>query len=107
MNEFDSLAALLFWVAQSGGAMMLAGYVFAYFVENIPAWHELPRWVKTLTPIAVAAVLGFGAQSALSLDVLTGIDPKVASVILMLINWLMSQKAYKSIKEGDYGKSAR
>ncbi len=107
MNEFDNLAALLFWIAQSGGAMTLAGYVFAYFVENIPAWHELPRWVKTLTPIAVAAVLGFGVQTALALDTLAGIDPKIASVVLMLVNWLMSQKAYKSIKEGVYGKSAR
>lgn len=107
MEDFGSLEEVVVWIISGGGSMVLAGYVIAYLLENVPAWHDLPRWIKVLVPIALAGLFGFVAQSVLALELMTGVPPIVKSVLLMAINWLFSQRAYAGIKEGSYGESAR
>ncbi len=106
-EEFGSLEELLVWIVGGGGAMILAGYVVAYFLENLAFWHDLPRTVKVLVPLALAGVFGFAAQSVLALELLPLMPPIVQSVLLMLINWLFSQRAYAGIKSGSYAAGAR
>ncbi len=106
-EQFSSLEELLIWIVANGGAVILAGYVMAYFLENIAGWHTLPRWLKTIIPIAIAGLIGFFAESVLALELLAYVPPIVKSVVLMLINWLWGQRAYAGIKEGPYAASAR
>lgn len=105
-EEFGGLEELLTWVVAGGGAMVLAGYVIAYFLENLTFWHNLPRVVKILFPIVLAGVFGVVAQSVLALELLPGIPAVFQAVLLMLINWLFSQRAYAGIKSGAYAISA-
>ncbi|HLE03494.1 MAG TPA: hypothetical protein VI729_02625 [Anaerolineales bacterium] len=103
-DSFGTLEELLVWVVTGGGAMILAGYFVAYFLENLAFWHTLPIWVKTVVPLAIAAVLGFVGSSLLSLDVLKIIPPNVQALVLMLVNWVFSQRAYMGTKGRQYGK---
>ena len=105
--DFGSLAEVLIWVIEGGGAMILAGFIVAYLLENLAFWHNLPVFVKKITPVVMAALLGVGAQSVLLGDLLSYIPPVIQSMMLMLVAWLFSQIAYKGIKEGGYGESTR
>lgn len=107
MDDFVSLEALLVWIISGGGAMMLVGYVKAYLLENWAAWHNFPRWIKVLVPIALASVFGFGAEAIIGLELLAYIPASIQALILILINWLFGQFAYKGIKDGAYAESAR
>ena len=107
LQEFSSLEGLLVWIIAGGGAAILAGYVIAYFLENLAFWHNLPRFVKVLFPIALAGVFGFAAQSVLALELLSAIPPAIQGLILMLVNWLFSQRAYAGIKSGSYARAAK
>lgn len=107
MGEYESLTELLVWIVSGGGAMILAGYVVAYFLENLKFWHGLPREIKIVVPIILAALLGSFAESLLALELLTQIPPTIKSLILVLINWFAGQRAYKGIKDGIYAASAR
>jgi len=103
-DQFTDLDALLVWIISGGGAMVLAGYVVAYLLENIAFWHNLPVTVKVIVPIALAAAFGFLAQSVLALGLLPQIPANFQALILMAINWLFSQVAYSRIKgPGKYG----
>src|SRR3972149_5836270 len=77
----------------------------AYLLENWPSWHTLPRWTKVLFPILMSGILGMAAQAALSFELLTGVPPAAQAILLWLVNWISSQRAYKGIKEGVYGAS--
>jgi hypothetical protein len=103
-DSFGTLEELLVWVVTGGGAMILAGYFVAYFLENLAFWHTLPVAIKTIVPLAIAAVLGFVGSSLLSLDVLKIIPPNVQALVLMLVNWVFNQRAYVGIKDRQYGK---
>jgi len=105
--EFSSLQQFLLWIATGGGAMVLAGLVVAYLLENLAFWHNLPRVVKLLAPIVIQGIIGVVAQSAITLDLLSYIPPQFQAVLLMMIGWLFSQIGYRRIKEGNYGDSAR
>lgn len=107
LQEFSDLEGVLVWVAVGGGAAILAGYVLAYLLENFAWWHDLPTWFKRLVPLALAAVFGFGAQGILELEFLTRIPPAIQGLILTMINWLFSQRAYAGIKSGSYAASAK
>ena len=103
-GDFESLDAVLTWIIAGGGAMVLAGYVVAYLLENIAFWHNLPVTIKTIVPILLAAFFGAVAQSVLALDVLPSVPANVQALVLMLINWLFSQVAYSRLKgPGKYG----
>jgi len=106
-EQFDSLEAVLTWIVLGGGASALTGAVMAYLLENWASWHTLPRWVKVLFPILMSGILGVAAQAALSFDFLAGVPAGVQMILLWLVNWMASQRAYKGIKEGAYGASAR
>ena len=106
-EQFDSLDAVLVWIVLGGGASALTGAVMAYLLENWPSWHTLPRWTKVLFPILMSGILGMAAQAALSFELLTGVPPAAQAILLWLVNWMASQRAYKGIKEGAYGVSAR
>lgn len=103
-DSFGTLEELLVWVVAGGGAMILAGYFVAYFLENLAFWHGLPVWIKTVVPLALAGVIGFVGSSLLSLDVLKIIPANVQGLVLMLVNWVFSQRAYMSTKGKAYGK---
>lgn len=105
--EFSTLEQFLVWVGTGGGSMILAGLVVAYFLENLAWWHNLPRWVKLITPIVLMGIFGVIAQSVITLDLLTFIPAPVQMILLMLIGWLFSQLGYRSIKGGNYAASAR
>lgn len=106
-ESFGTLEAVLVWIATGGGATILGGYVMAYLLENWPAWHTLPRWVKVLFPLAVSGLLGFLAQGAIALDALAQIPEGIKITVLALVNWIFSQIAYGRLKDSSYGKSAR
>lgn len=106
-GSFGSLEEVLIWVAVGGGAMALWGYIQAYLLENVPAWHGLPHWVKVLVPIVIAGVFGIAAEGLLALDLLAYVPPAVKAVLLAAINWIFSQRAYKGIKASAYAASAR
>ena len=105
--EFGSLEELLLWVLQGGGAMVLAGFIVAYLLENFAFWHNLPTFIKKFTPWVLAALLGLGAKAVLLGDLLSYVPAILQSVILMFVAWLFSQIAYKGIKEGEYAESTR
>ena len=105
--EFGTLGEFFVWVGTGGGAMVLAGLVMAYLLENITWWHDLPRWLKLITPILLAAIFGFTAQSVIVLDLLLFIPAPMQMILLMLIAWLFSQLGYRSIRDGNYAASAR
>jgi hypothetical protein len=107
LPEFSSLEEFFVWVGTGGGAMLLAGLVVAYFLENLKFWHGLPRVVKLIVPLALQGLFGFLAQSVLVADLLTSVPAIAQSILLMAIGWLFSQIGYRSIKEGDYAASAR
>lgn len=107
LQDFDSLEGVLTWIALGGGASAIAGAVMAYLLENWPDWHNLPRWVKVLFPIAMSGILGMVAQTALAFDALAGVSPAVQAILLWLVNWFASQRTYRGIKEGGYAASAR
>lgn len=106
-GDFDSLEGLLIWIVSGGGAMILVGYVEAYLLENWAGWHKLSRAIKTLFPIVMAALFAIIAQSLLAFDVLENISPAVGTIILTMINWIFSQKAYRGIKKGGYADAAK
>jgi hypothetical protein len=89
--EFGNLLEVLLWIVGGGGAMAIAGYVWSLLLENIPQWHELPRWLKTIIPIVIAGVLGMLANVVIALDATAFIPPPYDAILLMLVNWLFSQ----------------
>jgi hypothetical protein len=107
-GEFADLNSLLAWIIMGGGAMALSGYVVSYLLENWAFYHNLPMWVKKLIPLALAALIAFAAQAVLALDALTSVPAIIQAIILMAINWLFTQFAYKGIKAvSGYGASTR
>lgn len=103
--QFQTLVEVVTWIAAGGGAMVVAGYVVAYFLANLPFFQNLPRWVKLITPIVLAGLLAVGAQSVLTLGLLDMVPPQVQALLLLLIGWLASQKAYRGIKsDPEYAK---
>ena len=105
--DFSTLEEFLVWIGTGAGSMVLAGLVMAYLLENFAWWHDLPRWVKLIAPIVLAAIFATLAQSVIVLDLLTFIPPPAQVLLLMMIMWLFSQIGYRSIKDGVYAASAR
>ena len=103
LQEFGTIEEVLLWVVIGGGAMVLFGYFEALFLENLPFWHNLPVNVKRVVPLVFAGLLGFAAQAALEFDLPSAISPQIEVVILMLINWVFSQRALMSTKVKAYG----
>ena len=107
VQEFGNLEDVFVWIVVGGGAAILSGYVLAYLLENFAWWLGLPTWLKRLVPLVIAAVFGVVAQTVLDLGVIEMIPPQVQALILMMISWLFSQRAYAGIKDTSYGASAK
>lgn len=105
-ENFDSLSAVLVWIAGVGG-MVLFGVIKARVLENWVAWHNFPAWVKKYTPALVAGLFALLANLALDFGLAGYIPEYVASILLFGINYLAGQKTYESIKDSTYGASAR
>ena len=105
--SFASLSDLLIWIGTGGGAMVLAGYVNTFLLENWAKWHAFPRWVKITFPLLMAGLFGVLAQSFIALDIVTQLPEVISIVLLAAINWVAGQLAYKNIKDSSYGVSAR
>lgn len=105
--EFGSLEELVVWIVSGGGAMILAGYVVAYGLENWTKWHTFPLFVKKFTPFVLAAIFSLIGRAILLADLLSYVPASIQVLILTLVAWLFSQLAYKGIKSGAYGESTR
>jgi hypothetical protein len=106
VEEFTSVEQFLVWVATGGGSMVLAGAVIALLLENWPAWHNFPKWVKIITPIVLAGIFGTLASAALALELPAMIPPVLATLILVMLNWLGSQWQYMRAKNLGCGADA-
>jgi len=107
-TSFDSLTAILVWLSVGGGGMWLVGYVESYLLENAAWWHNLPHWFKVVAPVFIAGLVGSLAQSAINLDVLSGVPTMYQGFILSIVNYLATQRAYMGLQiQGAYGESAR
>lgn len=104
---WDSIGALLLWIATGGGAMVLAGAVVSFLLANWPWFNKWPTWAKAIAPIVLAGVFGVGAQVLITLDVSSLIPLPVAGLILVFINYLASQAVYMRIKPSGYASRAR
>jgi len=104
-SDFGTLVEVLTWLTTRGGAMVLAGYVVAYFFENMSWWHGLPRWVKIVVPILLAGIFSIAATSILALGLVNEVPPQYQALLLALINWLFGQIAYRGLREDSYGKT--
>lgn len=104
---FEDLNQFLLWIIQGGGAAILAGYVVAYGLENIPAWHQLKPVFKKWIVLAIQGLFAFGATVLLDLGVLSTLPVWASTFILTMIGWLFSQIAYARIKDGAYAESSR
>lgn len=105
--SFDSLTSLLLWVAGAGG-IYLAGKTQSYLMENWPAWHNLPYWVKALFPIFLSGLFGIAAQALIALNVADLVPAPLVMALLAAINYYGQQENYKEILSvAGYGKSAR
>lgn len=101
---FENLADVLVWLAVGGGSVAIAGAVMALLLENLGFWQGLPTWVKTIVPIIIAGFIGVGAQALIALDITAFVPPWMGSLLLVLINWLVGQWQYISLKsEARYG----
>ena len=100
--EFESLEGVLIWIFAGGGAVLLAGYVEAFLLENWGAWHGFPLWVKKSFPIIMAGVFGISAQLLVINELLVAVPPALSVVLLSALNWIFSQKGYISTKKNNY-----
>ena len=103
VNVID-LKSVLEWLV-AGGAPIVVMYAISLLAENWEKWHTLPKLVKFLVPMILSALLAVGAQ------VLTGyadviveqIAPWWKVVVVAIMAYIGSQKAYMSTKLSGYG----
>ena len=57
MMDTTSITAVLLWIIAGPGAAYLVGQLMAFLLENFPAWHTFPTWVKFSVPMAFGGVL--------------------------------------------------
>jgi len=105
-ENFDSLSAVLVWVAGAGG-MVLFGVLKARVLENWVAWHNFPVWVKKSAPMLIAGVFALVANMFLDFGVVGAIPDSVATFLLFGINFLAGSKTHEEIKDSSFGESAR
>ena len=105
-ENFDSLSAVLVWLAGAGG-MVLFGVIKARVLENWVAWHNFPAWVKKSVPAIFAGLLALLANLFLDMGLVGMIPDQIAVFLLFGINYLAGQKEYENIKESAYGESSR
>ena len=102
MNWTD-LRVVLTWLS-GAGAIYLAGVVVAYLVENWPAWHVFPSWVKFVLPIIFSVGVSLGASALLGQpDFLEVIGPYFTLVVTIILAWLGTQNGYMKAKAMRYG----
>ena len=105
-ENFDSLNAVLVWIAGAGG-MVLFGVIKARVLENWVAWHNFPAWIKKYTPVVIAGLFSLLANLAMDFELAGYLPEYIASILLFGINYLAGQKEYEKIKDSSYGESAR
>lgn len=107
MVDWTDLQGLLIW-AVAGGSIFIVNYGLSLLIENWPAWHDLPRFVKFLAPLVVAIVMAIGAQMALDYGqgIIEVIQPWWFLIVTIAVGWLGSQKAYIGAKDTGYAEGA-
>ena len=105
--DWTTFQSVLVWLV-AGGSVYVVGYTLAWVAENFEFWHKLPPIVKTLVPIVLSILVGFGAQQLLAMpDIVEGIQPYWELIVITVLAWLGSQKGYLSAKSADYGAEKR
>jgi len=105
-ENFDSLSAVLVWVAGAGG-MVLFGVIKARVLENWVAWHNFPVWIKKSAPMLVAGIFAMIANLSLDFGIIGYIPDAVATFLLFGINYLAGSVTHQNIKDSTFGASAR
>lgn len=106
-EDWTNLVSVLLWLAGIG-APMIVGYIMSLVLENWPQWHNLPRWVKFLSPMLASVLITFGARWLLAQeDLLTQIAPIFSVIVTAILTYLASQKGYMEAKAKDYASKAR
>jgi len=105
MNDVNAidLKAVLEWLV-AGGAPIAVMYAVSLLAENWAKWHALPKFVKFLAPMLLSAGLAIGAQVLTGYaDVVAEIAPWFKVVMVSVLAYVGSQKAYMSTKASGYG----
>ena len=102
VNAID-LKSVLEWLI-AGGAPIAIMYAISLLAENWSGWHTLPKSVKFLVPMILSAGLAIGAQVLTGYaDVVAEIAPWWKIVLVAVMSYIGSQKAYMSTKASGYG----
>lgn len=102
--EFSMLEAVITWIAIGGGSAYLVGRLFAFLVENVPAWEKVPSAAKLAIGILASGLLALAANAVLGYTELLGqLQPYYQIAVAAIIAWLSSQKALMEVKTKHYG----
>jgi uncharacterized membrane protein len=103
MTDFSDFKAVLEFLV-GGGASPAVMYALSLIVENWPKWHDLPKWLKFILPMLVSALLATGAEVLSGYaGVVNAISPWWTIVVVTVMSYISSQKAYMSTKTAGYG----
>lgn len=96
METFD---AVLTWLANGGGAVILAGWLASWLLEDWQAWHVLSSKKKKIYILLGAVILGVGGKLLYLRPELTArLRPYLDTFVLVVGAWLSTQVAYKADK---------
>lgn len=102
--DLTDLTAVLTWLATGAGASVVVMYALSLVAENIPAWHNLPSWVKFVVPMVAALLVSGGATLLLaSPETVATLTPWFKIVVGAVLGWIASQAAYLRTKATTYG----
>ena len=105
--DLTSLTAMLVWLAGAGGAYV-SGQVVSYLAENWPKWHNLPTWLKIVSPLLASALISVGATIALQYGTqLETVAPWWSIVSYAVLTYLATQKAHVAQLKAGYGDGAK
>ena len=104
MIDTTSITAVLLWIIAGPGAAYLVGQLMAFILENVPAWHTFPTWVKFSVPIVLAALFAVVAKVLIGFpDVLAQISPWFTVIVTAISCYVASQRQYMKTRETGYG----
>ena len=102
MENIIDLNTLLIYLSGAGAAYV-AGKVISWVAENIPAWHNLHKTVKTLLPMLLSILITMGAQALLNAQLAPEVDYWATVAIGAVVMYYGTQKGYMEAKINGYG----
>ena len=103
LPDLTDLNAVLVWLA-TVGSPFLVGLALSLLIENWSGWGELPRFVKTIVPMAASVLIAIGATYALKYpDIIGQVAPWFTIAMGAILGWLGTQRGYVYMKSNEYG----